>query len=1061
VIHDQVAPAITGLFPTSASLVPDKKINEQTRHPLFRISEVADSISVRYVQVGVTPAHEVTQSVSTAKLGVVGEDISVTVNDSLRQGEKYTLQVFIKDLASNVNITAYDTLTFDKGFNNPNADSFKVAAAEDSVLAGQAMKFTITAIDSKLTRTAGAERKAVTYAKRGVLVRLDAGTQSLSQVAFWGAGVTDNKNGTANLDAENWVVGTRDIWVKSNLVLDNFAVVVEDTSTVVIDGSAQKVVNFKGGQSKLTVDAADLRKFKVTAWEGGQSVEGVSGDFQVNVMPTDSWGNPSMKLFVGGAFSAATPAGADSLKLLDTRLASPKANTKNLLEEVLVEFNANYGDAWVPSGPQSVGLAGASFTAVAPNRSGTDLVIGVRVHGAAADSTGTSKHLQAAGSVTLAFSGDGTPIPTPGMAPAAPKNLIVQDYLGAGGKGDQGFYVMVNFPKSVDHAKVSQYRLYRELDVTTGVDSTGKVVTIAPVKKWVPWTAIDAVPDTAEKVVRAIVPVTDNVATKWAVTSEGGGSSSEAIVAGKRVFTKESVQQMAQFFGVDPNRIVSPEALGQMFVPSAEYVKSLLGDQKNVVFAALDPDVTSLLGISAVPTSIRTAGGTITSSEKTLTESAVAAIDNIAPAKVTDTKISGSTITWTTSVDDKVVGHIDYRGFSIPIDGVAKYEVMGGTTETGTFTVIGTVGGGTASFTGQNLPAFIRVDALDLDNRAMGTVVSGTLGYRTYRDAAGVQVYIVLTPGAPGNATPYVEDFADFIAFASAFNATKGQTNYILQADTNQDDVVNFTDFIAFASAFNKTAVTVDGAPVPATKPVIQTPGVNENAEYSLSLGSDNVLVGKTVTVNVSLAKVQALMGYGFALNYDTDKFEFVSAAPASQDLMTSTGGETPLFLTKNENGTVSVANAVIDGSAISGGGEIVSLTFKVLREFEDQARFEIAEGLVFDPQRLSNQAVINGQLDLQSTPTEFALLQNFPNPFNPETTISYNLSESGDVSLQIYNVVGQVVRTLVAERQSAGRYEVRWTGSDDRGVPVSSGIYFYKITAGKNQDVRKLMLLK
>jgi hypothetical protein len=227
---------------------------------------------------------------------------------------------------------------------------------------------------------------------------------------------------------------------------------------------------------------------------------------------------------------------------------------------------------------------------------------------------------------------------------------------------------MVSFPKSVNHAAVSQYRLYRELNVSTGVDSLGNVVSITPVAKWVPWTAIDAVPDTAEKVVRAIVPVTDNVATKWAVTSEGGGSSSEAIVAGKRVFTKESVQQMAQFFGVDPNRIVSPEALGQMFVPSAEYVKSLLGDQKNVVFAALDPDVTSLLGISAVPTSIRTAGGTITSSEKTLTESAVAAIDNIAPAKVTDTKISGSTITWTTSVDDKVVGHIDYRGFSIPID---------------------------------------------------------------------------------------------------------------------------------------------------------------------------------------------------------------------------------------------------------------------------------------------------------------------------------------------------------------------------------------------------------
>jgi hypothetical protein len=410
-------------------------------------------------------------------------------------------------------------------------------------------------------------------------------------------------------------------------------------------------------------------------------------------------------------------------------------------------------------------------------------------------------------------------------------------------------------------------------------------------------------------------------------------------------------------------------------------------------------------------------------------------------------------------VDDRVVGHVTYRGYAIPIDGVTSYEVMGSANESGPFTVVGTVGGGLASFTGQNLPAFLRVDALDIDNRTMGTVFSGVVvpTYVNFTNALG-PVYIVVLTGA---STPNTQDFEDFIAFASSFNAQKGQPNYILQADTNQDNVVNFADFIAFASTFNRTATLRNGQPIPASKPVIQTPGVNENAEFSLSLGSDRVLAGQTVTVNVSLAKVDALMGYGFTLNYDTNKFEFVNAAPASQDLMKSTGGETPLFHSWNENGKVSIANAVIDGSSISGGGEIVSLTFKVLNEFEDQARFEIAEGLVFDPKQLSNPAVVAGVLDLQSTPTEFALLQNFPNPFNPETTIAYNLAETGDVSLQIYNVVGQVVRTLVAERQSAGRYQVRWNGADDRGVPVSSGIYFYKIMTGKNQDVRKLMLLK
>jgi flagellar hook assembly protein FlgD len=74
---------------------------------------------------------------------------------------------------------------------------------------------------------------------------------------------------------------------------------------------------------------------------------------------------------------------------------------------------------------------------------------------------------------------------------------------------------------------------------------------------------------------------------------------------------------------------------------------------------------------------------------------------------------------------------------------------------------------------------------------------------------------------------------------------------------------------------------------------------------------------------------------------------------------------------------------------------------------------------------------------------------------------VKYNLAETADVHLQIYNIVGQVVRTLVADRQAAGRYQVRWDGMDDRGAAVSSGIYFYQITAGKFQDVKRLMLLK
>ena len=92
---------------------------------------------------------------------------------------------------------------------------------------------------------------------------------------------------------------------------------------------------------------------------------------------------------------------------------------------------------------------------------------------------------------------------------------------------------------------------------------------------------------------------------------------------------------------------------------------------------------------------------------------------------------------------------------------------------------------------------------------------------------------------------------------------------------------------------------------------------------------------------------------------------------------------------------------------------------------------------------------------------THTRLETNYPNPFNPETTISYNLSQNQDVKLEIYNTKGQLVRTLVAEPQNAGKHSVIWTGTDDQNRPVASGIYYYKLTAGKYTSSKKMVLMK
>ena len=98
----------------------------------------------------------------------------------------------------------------------------------------------------------------------------------------------------------------------------------------------------------------------------------------------------------------------------------------------------------------------------------------------------------------------------------------------------------------------------------------------------------------------------------------------------------------------------------------------------------------------------------------------------------------------------------------------------------------------------------------------------------------------------------------------------------------------------------------------------------------------------------------------------------------------------------------------------------------------------------------------------VQTRPEAFSLADNFPNPFNPATTIQYALPQAADVELTVYNVVGQPVRTLVAEHQSAGRYAVEWDATNDSGHSLSSGMYFYHLQAGGEfRGVKKMLLIK
>ena len=96
-----------------------------------------------------------------------------------------------------------------------------------------------------------------------------------------------------------------------------------------------------------------------------------------------------------------------------------------------------------------------------------------------------------------------------------------------------------------------------------------------------------------------------------------------------------------------------------------------------------------------------------------------------------------------------------------------------------------------------------------------------------------------------------------------------------------------------------------------------------------------------------------------------------------------------------------------------------------------------------------------------EGIPTEFALHENYPNPFNPTTTLRFDLPEVSDITLTIYNMLGQKVRTFDYQNTSAGYHSVTWDATNDLGEQVGAGVYLYQIQTKGFVKTRKMVLLK
>ena len=247
----------------------------------------------------------------------------------------------------------------------------------------------------------------------------------------------------------------------------------------------------------------------------------------------------------------------------------------------------------------------------------------------------------------------------------------------------------------------------------------------------------------------------------------------------------------------------------------------------------------------------------------------------------------------------------------------------------------------------------------------------------------------------------------------------------------------------------------------PLTQGIEFTGGENSLTSLVLQRTQNIVAEDGVLKLHIAINHAQKLKGYGFVLQYDQSKYEFVEARQVDQNLLDMNSGQPALFLASNKTpGQVAIGAMKVDGQAVSGDGTLVEFTFKTTQT-PIASDFQILDGVMVDLAGGIDAITHIEMGSLEPLPTDYTLEQNVPNPFNPSTTIDYRLPEAGDVQIVIYNLLGQEVRTLIRETMDAGFHSVVWDGTDAFGKQVASGIYIYRMSVGDITKVQRMMLLK
>ena len=598
---------------------------------------------------------------------------------------------------------------------------------------------------------------------------------------------------------------------------------------------------------------------------------------------------------------------------------------------------------------------------------------------------------------------------------------LAQDYKGADGAGDQGGFILMSWDLSEHHDTLDGYRIFREVPSLND--------------EMVPWAMVDAVPGVG--IGRAIVATLDNVATRWGIAAERDGRTTN-VVAAKAVFVSAENQPYA--------------LMAETLMASREAAQA--GDAP--VFASLLPE--ALAYAQGVAPRLQSVDGVLQSSDITVTEEPVRAIDDIAPEAVPALSALDApndegrriALTWTLSPSDLVLHGVVAGAIGPaapqPVVGVHGYSIYRRAAGADEFVLVGQAEAGVTSFVDETALNGVRytyqVRPYDLDNEPVSDIEQTAMAVRNIAvDSEGRAIFGLF--GADNRV-----GFDDFFILADLFGLTAGDEGFDPAFDLAPSAMIDFDDFFVFADNFGRSTVG-------AGKRVPMLAGLNADARMYLDARTAMPIVGEDFVLDVRLADFVAMKGYGLQVQYDASKLEFVQALTEQPLGGSELAGPQVL---SDEAGILAL---VAHGDVVSEGEVALSLVFRAKTEIENTV-IEITDSQTYDSEFGFNRLALPAPVQLQTRPEVFALANNYPNPFNPATTIKYALPQAADVELTVYNVVGQPVRTLVAEHQSAGRYVVEWDATNNNGHSLASGMYFYRLAVGGEfLKVKKMLLLK